>query len=82
MLQSFSRPTFWPRWRRRATSSRTAPHVAPLAISTSSASSNPSGIAVLLVEQNAEMAQGVAAAGTAAELLASDAIRRAYLGVG
>lgn len=55
---------------------------------------NRSGIAVLLVEQNAEMALGVAshayvletgrvaAAGTAAELLASDAIRRAYLGVG
>jgi branched-chain amino acid transport system ATP-binding protein len=54
---------------------------------------NRSGIAVLLVEQNAEMALGVArrayvletgrvaAAGTAAELLASDAIRRAYLGV-
>jgi branched-chain amino acid transport system ATP-binding protein len=52
-----------------------------------------SGIAVLLVEQNAEMALGVAdrayvletgrvaAAGSAAELLSSDAIRRAYLGV-
>ena len=55
---------------------------------------NRSGIAVLLVEQNAEMALGVArhayvletgrvaAAGTAAELLASDAIRRADLGGG
>jgi branched-chain amino acid transport system ATP-binding protein len=55
---------------------------------------NRSGIAVLLVEQNAEMALGVAShacvletgrvatAGTAADLLASDAIRRAYLGVG
>jgi len=54
---------------------------------------NRSGIAVLLVEQNAEMALGVAShayvletgrvttAGTAADLLASDAIRRAYLGV-
>jgi ABC-type branched-subunit amino acid transport system ATPase component len=54
---------------------------------------NRSGIAVLLVEQNAEMALSVAshayvletgrvaAAGTAAALLASDAIRRAYLGV-
>jgi branched-chain amino acid transport system ATP-binding protein len=54
---------------------------------------NRSGIAVLLVEQNAEMALGVAshayvletgrvaAAGTAAELLASGVIRRAYLGV-
>jgi branched-chain amino acid transport system ATP-binding protein len=54
---------------------------------------NQSGIAVLLVEQNAEMALDVAqrayvletgriaAAGTAAELLARDAIRRAYLGI-
>jgi branched-chain amino acid transport system ATP-binding protein len=54
---------------------------------------NRSGIAVLLVEQNAEMALEVArrayvletglitAAGPAAELLAHDAIRRAYLGV-
>jgi branched-chain amino acid transport system ATP-binding protein len=52
-----------------------------------------SGIAVLLVEQNAEMALGVAgrayvletgrvaAAGSSVELLSSDAIRRAYLGV-
>jgi branched-chain amino acid transport system ATP-binding protein len=55
---------------------------------------NQGGIAVLLVEQNAEMALGVAgrayvletgrvaAAGATAELLASDSIRRAYLGVG
>jgi branched-chain amino acid transport system ATP-binding protein len=54
---------------------------------------NRSGIAVLLVEQNAEMALEVArrayvletgrlvATGTSAELLASDTIRRAYLGV-
>ncbi len=54
---------------------------------------NQSGIAVLLVEQNAEMALDVAqrayvletgriaAAGTAAELFARDAIRRAYLGI-
>ena len=55
---------------------------------------NRGGIAVLLVEQNAEMALGVAsrayvletgrvaAAGATDELLASDSIRRAYLGVG
>jgi branched-chain amino acid transport system ATP-binding protein len=54
---------------------------------------NRAGISVLLVEQNAEMALGVAASayvletgrvaasGTAAELLASDTIKRAYLGV-
>jgi branched-chain amino acid transport system ATP-binding protein len=54
---------------------------------------NRSGIAVLLVEQNAEMALEVAqrgyvletgrlvAAGTSTELLRSDTIRRAYLGV-
>jgi branched-chain amino acid transport system ATP-binding protein len=54
---------------------------------------NQTGIAVLLVEQNAEMALDlarrgyvletgrIAVSGTAAELLASDTIRRAYLGV-
>jgi branched-chain amino acid transport system ATP-binding protein len=54
---------------------------------------NRAGISVLLVEQNAEMALGVAsrayvletgrvtANGSAAELLASDTIKRAYLGI-
>jgi branched-chain amino acid transport system ATP-binding protein len=54
---------------------------------------NRAGISVLLVEQNAEMALEVAsrgyvletgqvaASGSAAELLASDAIKRAYLGI-
>jgi branched-chain amino acid transport system ATP-binding protein len=54
---------------------------------------NRTGIAVLLVEQNAEMALAVArqgyvletgrlvASGTSGELLRSDTIRRAYLGV-
>jgi branched-chain amino acid transport system ATP-binding protein len=54
---------------------------------------NRAGISVLLVEQNAEMALGVAsrayvletgrvtASGSAAELLASDTIKRAYLGI-
>jgi branched-chain amino acid transport system ATP-binding protein len=54
---------------------------------------NRTGIAVLLVEQNAEMALAVSrrayvletgrivATGTSAELLESDAIKRAYLGI-
>jgi branched-chain amino acid transport system ATP-binding protein len=55
---------------------------------------NRAGISVLLVEQNAEMALEVAsrgyvfetgrvaASGSVAELLASDTIKRAYLGIG
>ncbi len=62
-------------------------------IATIIAEINRAGISVLLVEQNAEMALEVAsrgyvleagrvaASGSVAELLASDAIRRAYLGI-
>jgi branched-chain amino acid transport system ATP-binding protein len=62
-------------------------------IATIIAEINRAGISVLLVEQNAEMALEVAsrgyvletgrvaASGSAAELLASDAIKRAYLGI-